>query len=92
VTIGSRRVEEHKVTDVVQEQPVRRRPTERDGHPCNRRDNAPLPDHTGIDLGALRDRVDHHALESVLATLLVRAHRADGGRTAYHEDSPGVDL
>lgn len=79
------------MTDSVPEQSVRHKPTRRDGQPGDRGENGPLPDYTGVDLVALRARVEHRALDSVLATLLVRAHRADGGFMAYHEDSPGVD-
>lgn len=52
---------------------------------------APLPDYTGVDLAALRARVDHPVLGAVLATLLARSCDADGGLVAYHEDSPGVE-
>ncbi|MGW3309989.1 YxD-tail cyclophane-containing RiPP peptide [Streptomyces sp. NPDC001073] len=51
----------------------------------------PLPDYTGIDLTALRARVDHPVLGAVLATLLARSCHPDGGLVAYHEDSPGAE-
>ncbi|MER7643532.1 hypothetical protein [Streptomyces sp. NPDC126522] len=79
------------MTDSVPEQSVRHKPSRRDEPRGDRRERGPLPDHTGLDLVALRAGVEHRALDSVLATLLVRARRADGGFMAYHEDSPGVD-
>jgi len=54
-------------------------------------DREPLPDYTGVDLTALRARVDHPVLGAVLATLLARSCAADGGLVAYHEDSPGAE-
>lgn len=50
-----------------------------------------LPDYRGVDLAALRARVDHPVLGAVLATLLARSCRTDGGLVAYHEDSPGEE-
>ncbi|WP_406120855.1 YxD-tail cyclophane-containing RiPP peptide [Streptomyces sp. NBC_00989] len=60
-----------------------------DEHPDGVRE--PLPDFTGVDLTALRARVDHPVLGAVLATLLARSCGADGGLVAYHEDSPGAE-
>ncbi|MEW1641047.1 MULTISPECIES: YxD-tail cyclophane-containing RiPP peptide [unclassified Streptomyces] len=54
-------------------------------------ERGPLPDYTGVDLTALRARVDHPVLGAVLATLLARSCHADGGLVAYHEDSPGAE-
>ncbi|MGW0835261.1 hypothetical protein [Streptomyces prunicolor] len=50
-----------------------------------------LPDYTGVDLTALRTRVDHPVLGSVLATLIARSCHPDGGLVAYHEDSPNAE-
>ncbi|MEU6534452.1 hypothetical protein [Streptomyces sp. NPDC047000] len=87
------------MTDVAEEQGVRRETTRRAGHTrdaaqagCDRDEGGPLPDWTGTDLAALRARTVHPALASVLTTLLARSLRDDGGCVAYHEDSPGVDI
>ncbi|MFJ5302440.1 YxD-tail cyclophane-containing RiPP peptide [Streptomyces sp. NPDC088350] len=61
------------------------------GEPDARPADAPLPDWTGVDLTALRARVDHPVLGAVLATLLARSCHPDGGLVAYHEDSPGAE-
>jgi FXSXX-COOH protein len=54
------------------------------------RDGDALPDYRGVDLSALRARVDHPVLGSVLASLLARSREPDRGAVAYHEDSPTV--
>ncbi|MFG2777108.1 YxD-tail cyclophane-containing RiPP peptide [Streptomyces prunicolor] len=54
-------------------------------------DRSLLPDYTGVDLTALRARVDHPVLGTVLATLIARSCHPDGGLVAYHEDSPNAE-
>ncbi|MFJ9372691.1 YxD-tail cyclophane-containing RiPP peptide [Streptomyces sp. NPDC101455] len=83
-------VEEYRVADPPeQQQPTRHERGGPGGHAGN--DDTPLPDYTGVDLTALRARVDHPVLGAVLATLLARSCGADGGLVAYHEDSPGAE-
>ncbi|WP_329259863.1 hypothetical protein OG223_40200 [Streptomyces sp. NBC_01478] len=85
---GPRRhgAEEHRMVDPAEQQAVQYGPGGSNGAPDG--DLGPLPDYTGIDLTALRARVDHPVLGAALVTLLARSCHADGGPVAYHEDSP----